>query len=103
MRVFINTNGEIKDVGFTQNDSLMEVELPEGHVFESWSVAKICCYKIDFENGVYSGYSPYVDTALIDHIDALGQQNAILAEQTVIMSSTVDSILTDIIPALMGM
>lgn len=103
MTVFVNQNGEIKDVYSTENEKLVPVEMPEQNPFEGWSIAKICCYKILFHNGAYSGYAPYVDVKIIDHIDALGQQNALLAEQTVIMSSTVDSILTDIIPALMGL
>lgn len=102
MKVFINENNEIKDVNTTTDTTLTEVEIPAG-VFENWSVAKICCHKLRLENGQYEGFTPYVDSRIIEHIDRLGAGHENNAEQNAILQSTVDSILTDIIPSLFGL
>ena len=74
MKVFINSKNEIKDVNSTTNESLREVEVPEGS-FDGWSVAKILCYKLVLENGEYRGYTPAVDSRIIEHLDNLGKAN----------------------------
>ncbi len=102
MKVFINENNEIKDVNTTTDTTLTEVEIPAG-VFINWSVAKICCFKLILENGQYRGFTPYVDTKIIEHIERLGTGHENNAEQNAILQSTVDSILTDIIPSLFGL
>ena len=102
MIVYINEKNEIKDVNATTDTTLTEVEIPAG-VFENWSVAKICCHKLMLENGKYTGFTPYVDTKIIEHIERLGTGHENNAEQNAILQSTVDSILTDIIPSLFGL
>ena len=74
MKVFINAKNEIKDVGTTTDKTLIEVEIPEGE-FDNWPVAKICCHKIDLENGRYVGFTPCVDIKIIEHIERLGNKN----------------------------
>lgn len=75
MKIFINSNGEIKDVGHTNDLSLNMVEVSDS-MFEGWSIAKICCYKVNVENGNVTMFTPYVDSRIIEHIDKLGKANA---------------------------
>ena len=102
MKVFINENNEIKDANTTSDNALTAIEVPAG-VFDNWPVAKICCHKLILENGQYAGYTPYVDSRIIEHIERLGTGHEDNAEQNAILQSTVDSILTDIIPSLFGL
>jgi hypothetical protein len=71
MIVFINEKNEIKDVNTTTDESLVAVEVPEG-TFDGWSVAKICCFKVILKDGAFVGFTPYVDTRIIEHIERLG-------------------------------
>lgn len=99
MIVFVNERDEIKDVGSTTDKTLKLVLIPDNS-FEGWSVAKICCHKVILDDEEFVGFAPYVDSKLIEHIDKLGKENAVLTEQSEMLSSTVDSILIDIIPSL---
>ena len=101
MIVYINSENEIKDIGSTTNETFTMVEVPD-EAFAGWCEAKILCQKVIFTNGVYSGYEPAVDPRIIEHLDRLGTGHEDNAEQNAILQSTVDSILTDIIPSLMG-
>ena len=109
MILFINKKNEIKDVNATTDASLTPVEVSDTE-FQGWSVAKICCHKICLtEDGQYQGFTPYVDTKIIEHIERLGTENEhnaeqalLLTEQSEVLTATVDSILTDIIPSLFG-
>lgn len=40
----------------------------------SWSIARICCYKMAVSNGIITMITPYVDSDSIPHIDQLGRQ-----------------------------
>jgi len=73
MKVYCNDRLEIMDVGSTLDTTLTEYEVPDED-FAGWSIAKICCYKIYVSLGKYCGFSPYVDSRLIQHIEQLGQQ-----------------------------
>lgn len=79
MKVYVNDRLEICDVGSTTDSTLTEYEVPNED-FEGWSIAKICCYKIYVSLGKYCGFSPYVSSNLIQHIDQLGQQTESNAE-----------------------
>lgn len=74
MKVFINAKNEIKDVNSTTDASLTMVEIPEG-VFDDWSEAKILCYKVCLLDGAFAGFTPAVDTRIIEHLDNLGKAN----------------------------
>ena len=77
MKIYVNDKNEIKDVGTTTDESLIEYVInDEQNPFSSWSIAKICCYKAVIENGIVTEFVPYVDTKLIEHIDQLGKENA---------------------------
>lgn len=75
MIVYVNDRYEIKDVNTTTDTTLIPIEIPEGHPFANWSVAKICCFKLSLEDGQYRGFAPYVDTKIIEHIERLGSGN----------------------------
>ena len=75
MVVFVNSRGEIKDVGSTNQVDLIGVVLrDEENPFKDWSIAKICCYRIETSDGYVTMMTPYVDTRIIEHIDQLGKQ-----------------------------
>lgn len=81
MKVYVNSNNEIKDVGTCNDANLMEVEISdEFNPFMGWSVAKICCHKVILRNGKFAGFTPYVDSRLIEHIERLGKENEVTAE-----------------------
>lgn len=76
MIIYINKNGEIKDVDNTTDTTLTPINVDdEKNPFKGWSVAKICCYKIEVKDGKIISRTPYVDNRLIQHIDKLGQGN----------------------------
>lgn len=73
LTVFVNDRNEIKDVNVTEDENLTPIEIDE-EVFKDWSVAKICCYKLILRKGKFAGFTPYIDTRIIDHIDRLSQK-----------------------------
>ena len=101
MKVYVNSNNEIKDVGNTEDLSLITVEVPS-LFFGGWSVAKICCYKLIISGGVVEGFTPYVDSRIIEHIDKLAKKSEAVSEENMLISETIDILLTDIIPSLLG-
>lgn len=73
MILYVNQNGEIKDVNVTSDESLIPLTIDdETSPFKDWSVAKICCYKVTVTGGQVTMMTPYVDSRLIEHIDKLG-------------------------------
>ena len=74
MKLYVNGKGEIQDVGTTTDTSLTEVIIDDEMV-SGWSVAKICCYKIEAENGKEKTLTPYVNSNVIDKIDKLDKNN----------------------------
>ena len=77
MILYVNEKNEIKDVGTTTDESLIEyVVNDEENPFAGWSIAKICCFRAKVEDGIVTMYTPYVDSRLIEHIDQLGKANA---------------------------
>ena len=99
MIVYINSKNEIKDVNTTNDKNLLAVKVPED-TFKGWHTAKICCYKLILNNGYFAGYTPYVDSRIIEHIEKLAKKSEIISEENAILSETLDNLLTDIIPSL---
>ena len=89
MKVFINENNEIKDVNTTTDASLRPIEMPKDNPFANWSVAKIRCHKVDLENGQYAGFTPYVDSKVIEHIDRLGAENERIASDNEMLTDCI--------------
>ena len=83
MILYVNDRNEIKDVHSTKDTSLKEVFIhDEENPFKDWSIAKICCYRVDVREGVVTMMTPYVNTLIIEHLDRLGEQNG-QTEETV--------------------
>lgn len=78
MYLILNKDNEIKGVGVTTNPEYTSVfvdDTLEDFPFKDWSVAKICCYKVEVKDGIINMMTPYVDSNLLDHFDQLGKQN----------------------------
>lgn len=78
MILYVNSKNEIKDVNTTSDENLTPLEINDNTLdnpFLSWSIAKICCYKIEVKNGAVTMYAPYVDSRIIEHIERQGQEN----------------------------
>ena len=75
MKIYQNDKLEIHDVGTNSKSdpSLKEVEVTDG-TFDSWSIAKICCYRAEVVDGFVRMLTPYVDSRLIEHIDQVSIQ-----------------------------
>lgn len=73
MTIYVNERNEIKDVNFTSDTSLIEIEVTDG-TFDGWSIAKILCYKVNVVDGNVVMLTPYLDSRIVEHIDKLGQQ-----------------------------
>ena len=83
MILYVNDRNEIKDVYSTNDTSLKEVVInDERNPFKDWSIAKICCYRVDVREGVVCMFTPYVNSLIIEHLDRLGEQNG-QTEETV--------------------
>ena len=76
MILYVNDRNEIKDVHSTNDKTLTEVFIhDEENPFKNWSVAKICCYRVNVREGVVCMATPYVNSLIIEHLDRLGEQN----------------------------
>ena len=83
MILFVNDRNEIKDVHSTKDNTLTEIIInDEENPFKDWSIAKICCYRVDVREGVVCMFTPYVNSLIIEHLDRLGEQNG-QTEETV--------------------
>ena len=82
MILYVNDRNEIKDVDSTTDELLIPLTVSdENNPFLSWSPAKICCHKVEVKDGVVTGYTPYVDSRIIEHIERQGQENINLQAQ----------------------
>ena len=73
MILYVNDRNEIKDVHSTNDTSLKEVFInDEENPFKNWSIAKICCYRVDVREGVVCMMTPYVNSLIVEHLDRLG-------------------------------
>lgn len=81
MKIYVNKLGEIKDVNSTSDNNLTLIEIDEKAIPSDWSVAKICCYKIELKDGVITKFIPYIDSKIIEHIERQGQENINLQAQ----------------------
>ena len=76
MKIYVNDRNEIKDVHSTNDNTLTEIVITdERNPFENWSIAKICCYRVDVREGIVCMITPYVNSLIIEHLDRLGEQN----------------------------
>lgn len=81
MILFVNDKNEIKDVGETKNPSLFPIEVDKDvYPFNEWTVAKLCCYKINANNGNIV-MTPYVAWEVVEQLERQGQENINLQAQ----------------------
>lgn len=74
MNIYVNKNGEIKDVDTTSDTTLTPITLNDKtNIFKGWNTAKICCYKVEIKDGKVVSCSPYIDNNIIKHIDDLAK------------------------------
>lgn len=79
MILYLNNRGEIHAVGSTERTDLTKVELDEtaiGFPFCGWSYTRICCYRIEIENGYITMMTPYVPTHMMSALESLESRNA---------------------------
>lgn len=92
MILYINKNGEIKDVDSTNDSELIEVRIEddEDNPFLNRTTAEICCYKVKVNNGKISSFVPYVDSRIIEQIARLGKENEELKRANMSTQAQVD-------------
>ena len=93
IKIFINDNNEIHDVGVNSlnDESLHEVRVTDG-TFDGWSRAKICCYKVNVSDGHVTMMTPYVDSRLIFHIDQLSRYSEALGDENIEQSEEIENL-----------
>lgn len=89
MKVYVNNKNEIKDVNVTEDENLTPINIDE-EVFKGWSVAKICCHKVILHDGKYAGFTPYIDTRIIEHIDRLSKKASDSDDRVASLEEAVD-------------
>lgn len=87
MKIYVNEKGEIHST--TPDPALTEIEVTDG-TFDGWTVAKICCYKVNVVDGNVTMLTPYVDSRLIEHIDQLGKQVEAVTPATLTKTAYID-------------
>ena len=94
MILYVNENNEIKDVNVTSDPSLipLQVDDNEENPFATWSVAKICCYKVEVNDGVVTMMTPYIDSRLLEHIDQLGKESDLNASDASDLRAAVEEL-----------
>lgn len=99
MLIFVNDRGEIHDVNTTKDPTLTPIEVTDGSL-DGMSGALICCYKVTVVDGVVVMRTPYVPSTVLESIDRLGKQTEAAQNDTDVVTSTTDTIMTDFIPEL---
>ena len=77
MILYVDERGCIKDIGSTDNDSLIRIEIDdEGNPFTGWSIDRICCYRICEQDGRIVMMTPYTDSRNIEFYDRGGKAHS---------------------------
>ena len=75
MILYVDSESKVRAVNSTTDTSLTPLYVDENNdsfPFKGWSTAKICCYKVNVADGVVTMMTPYVDSRMLDSIDAMG-------------------------------
>lgn len=92
MIIYVNELNEIKDVGTTNDNTLTPIEIldDDENPFTNWSSAKICCYKVEVNNGHVVMLTSSIDSKAIEYISRLGSENEMLQEQQLATQAQLD-------------
>lgn len=104
MIIGINDRYQIKQVREITDNNLIIIELDETsefYPFINWNDTKILCYCYKQTEQGLSIY-PYIPTNIIEKIEQDNEKIAVQKEQLEMTNATVDIILTEVIPSLMG-
>ena len=77
MILYVDNENKVRAVNSTTDTSLTPLYVDENadsFPFKGWSVAKICCYKVSVSDGIVTMMTPYVDSRLLESIDAMGHR-----------------------------
>lgn len=75
MKVYVDSENRIHDVGSTTDTSLTELVINDNdNPFATWSKAKICCYKVNVVDGYVTMFTPYRPSSTLDYIDEIGHK-----------------------------
>ena len=77
MILYVDSDSKVRAVNSTTDDTLTPLYVDESNdtfPFKGWSTAKICCYMVNVSDGVVTMMTPYVDSRMLDSIDAMGHQ-----------------------------
>lgn len=94
MKIYVNEKGEIKDVNFTSDTTLTELEVTDG-TFDGWTIAKILCYKVSVKDGNVVMLTPYLDSRIVEHIDKLGVQTEKTDAQVLFTALMTDTLIEE--------
>lgn len=75
MKLYIDEQDRIADIGTAKSDNLREIyidENAEDFPFKGWSNTRLKCYVIEVENGRVTMFAPYVP---LEYIEKLEQQD----------------------------
>lgn len=92
MIIYVNELNEIKDVGTTNDNTLIPIEIldDDENPFVNWPSAKICCYKVKVSNGHVVMLTSSIDSKAIEYISRLGSENEMLQEQQIATQAQLD-------------
>ena len=75
MILYVDSENKVRAVNSTTDTSLTPLYVDENNEqfpFKGWSIAKICCYMVNVTDGVVTMWTPYVDSRMLESIDAMG-------------------------------
>lgn len=84
MKLYLDNKNKIIAVNSTDRSDLKEIELDEtayDFPFTGWSETRICCYRVEVQDGHISMITPYVPTYMISVLENLASENKKLARK----------------------
>lgn len=75
MILYVDSENKVRAVNSTTDTSLTPLYVDENNdmfPFKGWSTARICCYMVNVSDGVVTMMTPYVDSRMLESIDAMG-------------------------------
>jgi len=76
MILYVDNESKVRAVDITTDTSLTPLYVDETadlFPFKEWSIAKICCYKVNVSDGIITMFTPYRPSSDLEYIDEIGQ------------------------------